>query len=255
MLLAINIRNSFLELGIFEQEKLVHTCRVSAKRSRTADQYAILLKDVFLLEGYSLDKNTQTVLASVVPELQPVLCRAVYLLTGCEPLVIDAAARQKFGVSQADMAPDTVCAALYAAENYPLPAVLVDNGTAIRLVGLDKSGTIAGCAICPGIELSLKALTSSTSQLPAIAFRSAQRVLGQTTEEALNAGLIMGAASMIDGMIERFDRELGGGAYVVLTGRHTEVLAPLCSHKMTVNNALTLKGLRLAYCRLGGHIK
>ena len=96
MLLAINIRNSFLELGIFSGEKMLHTCRISTDKTRTADQYAILIRDVFSLDGYSVDQNTNSVMASVVPELSAVLKKAVKLLTGKQPFVIVFSTPHKF---------------------------------------------------------------------------------------------------------------------------------------------------------------
>lgn len=250
MLLAINIRNSFLELGIFDGDCLMHTCRISTDRTRTSDQYAILIRDVFAIEGYTFDKNTNSVMASVVPELSGVLKRAAKLLIGKEPFVIDEKAKEILGVGQMEMAENTVCNALYIREHYPLPAVLVDNGTTVKLVGVNENGKVAGYAFCAGIELTLKALTTATSQLPSIAFRAAPRAMGQTIEEALNAGVILGAASMIDGMINRFASELGGLNSVILTGKYTDVLPPLCEHEMIVNDYLALEGLRLVYGKL-----
>lgn len=254
MILTIDIRNSYIVLGSFKDGQLVHTCRISAKQQQTSDQYAILLKDVFALDGMSFSQMEGAIISSVVPSLTPVLKRAIEFLAGCQVLVVDNSIKSRLNLIEpdssamlSDIAPDIVCSALYAVHHYPQPTIIIDNGTAIKFTAVNQEKKIAGCAICPGMEMGLHSLTKHTAQLSGIALHRPSKAIECSTGEALNSGMILGTASMLDGMIDHFDRELDGGSTIVFTGVYDDLLIPCCSHQIQVHKTMVLEGLRLVY--------
>ena len=142
---------------------------------------------------------------------------------------------------------DLICACVGAYNKYPTPALVIDMGTATKIMVVDEKATFLGVSIAPGIEISLKALSGGTAQLPQISLDAPNRVIAKNTVECMKSGVVFGNASMIDGMIERIEIESGSIATFVATGGYANAIIPHCKNKITIDDNLVLDGLRIMY--------
>lgn len=251
MLLAIDVGNTNVALGVVKGERLCFTARMATDRQKTEDEYALSFSSILSLRGVSTDQITGAIVSSVVPELKEILRRAIELLIGRSPLVVGAGVRTGLNIkidNPAQLGSDMVVGAVAACSRYPKPLVLVDMGTATTLSVIDAKGTYLGGMIIPGIRLSLQALSSHASQLPHIDLEPPARVIGTNTVDCMRSGAIYGNAAMLDGVISLIEKELGTPlATVVATGGLLSKLIPYCSHPIVVDENLMLEGLRIIY--------
>ena len=236
MLLTIDIGNTNLTIGAYSGEELKFVSRLATDRSRTEDQYAIELKSIFDLYGYGFDEFTGCAISSVVPELTGAISHAAKRITGSEPIVLGPGVKTGINILADDPSQagaDLVAASVAAANLYELPCFVIDLGTATKINVIDESGSFCGCAIAPGVGISLEALSAKTSQLPAI---------------SLSTGVVFGTAAMLDGLCDRMEQELGRKvkSFVATGGLSGEIIKS-CNHKMTYDPELILKGLRIIY--------
>lgn len=250
MILAVDIGNTNIVFGAFEGDTLRFTSRISTVRSRMEDEYAVTLLSVLRLNGLSEAEFDGAIISSVVPELTPVFKRAIQKVITGKVLIIGPGIKTGLDIkidSPAGVGADLVCSAVYAKSAMPLPAIIIDMGTATKLTVLDKSGAFIGGAIVPGMKVSLDALASSTAQLPAIGIEAPKTAICNNTVDCMRSGSVFGSAAMVDGMIDRFCEELGQQASVVITGGHARHIVPLCRHQMTYNQDVMLLGLKIIY--------
>lgn len=233
MLLAINAQNSVIALGCFDEEgHLRAVARIAAEAAYTADQYACQINSMLHLRGYTAGEFYGAVLCSVVPSLNTVLHDAVKILCGCEVVSVSSGVKTGLSIQTENpraLGSDLVCVAVEAAAQKHLPALVVDMNTATTFTALDSRGVLVGSAIAPGVHIGLEALREKAAQLPSISLtRSETRLLGRNTVDAMASGVLNGAASMIDGMIDRCREQLGEDLTVYLTGMD----APLVMGRM-----------------------
>ncbi|MDO5784355.1 MAG: type III pantothenate kinase [Eubacteriales bacterium] len=248
MLLAINVQNSAIALGCFDNAGgLRMVARIAAEPEHTADQYACEIDSVLRLRGYAASEIYGAVLCSVVPSLSMVLYDAVRILCGCE--AVNVASGVKTGLSiQIDnpraLGSDLVCVAVEAAAQGRLPALVIDMNTAVTFTALDKRGVLVGSIIAPGVHIGLDALHEKAAQLPSISLsRSNCRLLGKNTVDAMASGVLNGAASMIDGMIARCREQLGDDLTVYLTGTDASLAADYLHEQVCRMDDMVLYGL------------
>ena len=144
---------------------------------------------------------------------------------------------------------DLIVAAVAAIAEYGAPLLLVDMGTATTITAIDESGAFVGGCICPGVKISMEALTGRTAQLPGISLDEPRCAIGKNTRDSMRSGIMLGAASMLDGLLDRMEAELGTKVTVVATGGISKFVLPLCRRKMIYDRSLMLKGLKLLYAR------
>lgn len=250
MILTTDIGNTNITLGVFDGEALTVTFRLATQRHRTADQYALELKALFELHGLP-DRLDGAVVSSVVPELTKALCDAIRTVTGADPLVIGAGVKNGLKIvtdNPKELGADLVAGAVGAITKYPLPCLIMDLGTATKISLVDEGGVFRGCTIAPGIGISLDALAGRTSQLPTVALSAPTHVIGTNTPDAIRAGTVLGSAAMMDGMIDRFERELGRKvASVIATGGLSRDVAACCEREVVLDPDLVLEGLLAIY--------
>lgn len=250
MLLAIDIGNTNITLGVFDDERLAATWRLSTDRSKMPDEYSIMLTQLMNLRNMSAQQIDAIALCSVVPPLTPTfveLCRAYF---NVEPLVV--AAGTKTGVrilydNPRDVGADRIVDAAAALKLYGGPTIVVDIGTATVFDAVTSSGDYLGGAIAPGMAIASDALFSSTSQLRRVELVSPKTAIGKNTAHAIQSGVVLGYADLVRGMVARFDDELGGGAKVVATGGLAHVIQDEAGIFDEVNPDLTLMGLMLIH--------
>ncbi len=251
MFLAIDIGNSNITLGVYSGDKLIFVSRVSTERSRTPDQIAVELKQIFALHKVDINFCDATAISSVVPELSSTVQKAVQTVTGCKPMLLGPGTRTGMNIlidNPAQLGADLLAGCVGAAALYPLPCIVVDLGTANKISIIDKDGSFKGCAIAPGIRISLDSLSEKTSQLPNISLTTPSHSIGTNTLDSMQSGTVFGFAAMIDGLCSRFEKELDQGkCTVVATGGLSRDLIKSCEREMIFNGELVLYGLKVLY--------
>ena len=251
MILAVDIGNTNITLGIYKEDKLFFITRLYTEKHKTSDELAAQIMNIFSL--YNIDKSgfSGTVMSSVVPELTWPVSRAVKTVTGIAPVEVGAEHNGNLAV---DVLPiehlgaDLICGCVGAREKYRLPCLVIDMGTASKILAVDESGKFVGCVICPGVKISLDALANGASLLPQISFTKPERVVGTNTVECMQSGTVYGTAAMIDGLIKRMKSELHfDNAAVVATGGYSKGIIPCCETEIVYDENLVLDGLKFIY--------
>ena len=250
MLLALDIGNTNITLGVFDGQRLAATWRLSTDRSKMPDEYTIMLTQLLSLEDMSAQDIDSAALCSVVPPLTPIfveLCRQYF---NVEPLVVAAGTRTGIRIlydNPRDVGADRIVDAAAAMKLYGGPVIVVDMGTATVFDAVTADGDYLGGAIAPGMTIAHDALFSNTSQLRRVELVSPDTPIGRNTIHAIQSGIVLGYAELVRGMVARFDRELGGGAKVVATGGMAHVIEKEAGVFDDVNLDLTLTGLRIIH--------
>ena len=251
MILTADIGNTNITLGIFREDDIIFISRLSTDRHRTESQYAVELKNVFLLDNIDAEKIDGAIISSVVPELTRTMKKAVKMVTGCESLVVAAGIKNGLKIATdnpKELGADLVAGAVGAIAKYPLPCIVMDLGTATKISVIDEGGIFLGCTIAPGIEISLNALSSGTSQLPAIELSAPTNAIGTNTIECIRSGTVLGNACMLDGMADKLEKELGKPIKtLVATGGLAKEIVACCEKEIVYNKDLVLEGLLTIY--------
>lgn len=250
MLLTVDVGNTNITMGIYSGDELVCTFRLATDRARTADQYAVELLNVFSLYGIKGDFEGAAV-SCVVPEISRHLAGALEKVTGHKPLILGPGVKTGMNIiidDPAQVGADLVAGGVGAAALYPLPCLVIDLGTATKISLIDKNGAFRGCAISPGIGISLDALSARTSQLPAISLNTPPHAVGTNTVDSMQSGIVFGTAAMLDGMCNKIEEELGTPvATVVATGGYSRDIVRACRREIVQNSDLILYGLKVIF--------
>ena len=246
MILSIDIGNSNINIGAYCDGGLLFLTHIVSEAGKTEVEYAVLLHHILHLHRLSEQNLKGAVISSVVPQLSPVLKAAVQLTSPVPVMQIGPGVKTGLNIridNPAQLGADFVAAAVGAFEKYPLPVIIVDFGTATKISIVDRSRSFIGGSIMPGVRVSLDALSNRAAQLPHISLEPPAPVLGTNTIDCMKSGVLLGNASMIDGMIERYEEKAGPAASIVATGESVDAVAPFCRHKLLVDKTLRLDGL------------
>lgn len=253
MTLTIDVGNTNTVFGGFnDSETLVFQSRISTDRYRMEDQYAIMLADILKLYNVEVSDIKGAVLSSVVPPVTTQLKAAVEKICGCRVMTVGPGLKTGLNIKidePASLGADMAAVAVGAKERYPLPAIVIDLGTATKILAVDKSGAFIGGIIAPGVKISAEALAAKTAALPLIGVTNEpiRKVIGTNTIDCMRSGLLNGTAFMLDGMIENFEREIGEKCTVIATGGFSSVVKPLCKTDFILDENLILVGLLEIY--------
>ena len=246
MLLAIDIGNTNITIGLFDAQKLQKTWRVSTDSSRTSDEYGLQISNML---GSNKIINEVSI-CSVVPPLTPtfeVLCRRYFKVN---PLTIGAGSKTGIKVmydSPRDVGTDRIVDAAAVVHLYGGPAIIVDLGTATVFDAITASSEYLGGAIAPGMGVSADALFRSTSQLRRVELSAPDSAIGKNTQHSIQSGLVLGYSELVKGMIRRFKLELGKESKVIATGGLAQVVEKEVSLFDIIDPDLTLKGLQIVH--------
>lgn len=255
MILAIDIGNTHMVLGCMDQNnEAVKRFQMTTDRQQTSHEYAAGISQLFHMEQLDPSSFQGAVLSSVVPEVTDTVSEAVQIVTGTRPLVLGQGVDTGLsldmnGLTADQIAGDLVATAVAAVRYYPLPAVIIDIGTATTMTVVSGAGVYLGGVILPGPGTSLQALVKDTSLLPAVDFTEPECAIAKDTVNAMRAGIVYGSAGAIDGILDRFEKEMGTPASILATGGMGKILAPFCRHHITVDNSLLLRGLGVIWSR------
>lgn len=250
MLLTIDIGNTNITLGAYDGSILSFTARLATDPRKTDDQYAFEIKNILSLYEISPEDIEDSIIASVVPMVGKSISNAVSKLCHIVPLMLGPGVKTGLNIkidNPAQLGADLVAGAVGALDSYTMPCVVIDMGTASTLSVLDKNGTFLGGVIAAGVRLTLKALAENTAQLTSIPIEAPSSVIGANTVESMQAGLVFGTASMLDGLIDKIAEELGESPTVVATGGLSREIIPHCKTSIIYNENLLLEGLRAIY--------
>ena len=250
MLLTMDIGNTNINIGLFKGDDLTVSARLATERQKTDDQYAMDFTNIFVMHKIDFNDISGVVISSVVPEITEAVTNAIKKLTGKDALILSPGVKTGLNIlidNPAQLGADLAAGAVGAVAEYPLPAFVIDLGTATKICAIDKSRGFRGCMIAPGVQISLKALTDTSSLLPTISLEPPKKACGTNTVESMQSGVVLGTAAMIDGILDRFCDELGEPASIIATGGLSYFLAPVCQREITYDRHLILKGLKVIY--------
>jgi type III pantothenate kinase len=250
MLLAVDIGNSMVNLGVFDGETLVANLRVSTDARRSSDEYGLMIRDLLALNGVERSTITDVCMCSVVPPLTGIFEEVSETYFHIKPLSITAGVKTGLQISYdnpRDVGADRIVDAVAAINLYGKPVIIVDFGTATVFDAISKDGIYLGGAIAPGINVAAEALFLNTSQLRRVELVAPKSAIGQNTSTALQAGLVLGYAGLVTGLVERFKSELGHEAKVIGTGGLATIISKEADVFDDINQDLTLIGLRMIY--------
>jgi len=250
MLLAIDIGNTNVVLGVFEQDKLLENWRVGTNTQITPDEYAIIFKDLFGFAKLVFSQITGVIISSVVPPLLPVMTEMSRKYFRIEPMIVTHELKTGIAIryeNPKEIGADRIVNAAAAYRIYGGPIIIVDFGTATTICAVTENGEYLGGVICPGVKISLEALFQRASKLPRVELTRPRHVISTDTISAMQAGIIYGFAGLVDGIVERMKKELSTKARVIATGGLAELIAPETKSIEEIKPQLTLDGLRLIY--------
>ena len=247
MILAIDCGNTHTDFGCIDDTgKIRQIFTMESNRKKTSYEYAADINEICTLLKMDVRAFHAMVLSSVVPVLTGSFQEAAKILGIKDCLIV-----KKENVSSLrfpdtvgeEIGPDLIVAAVAAVKRYPLPAIIIDMGTASTLTVIDREGTFSGGVILPGVGISMNALAKETSLLPSIDVAPAKKLISLNTIDAMRSGIIYGTAGSLDGIIDRFLEELGEEASILATGGLSPLICPYCRHHITVDENLLLSGL------------
>ena len=250
MVLTIDIGNTNIAMGGFENDELMFVARIATDTTKTPDEYASKIRSILSMHIKDFHSINGAIISSVVPPLNSIMKSALQFAFHVDPLLVGPGVKTGINIhcdNPSSVGADLICACVAAHHLYGSPSLVIDMGTATKMMVIDKTGTFIGVSIIPGVNIALKALASGTAQLPQISLEAPKSVIGKNTVDCMRSGVVFGNASMIDGMIDRFNKEMDENLKVYATGGLASPIIDYCNHEITLDKDLVLKGLNIIY--------
>lgn len=254
MLLAVDVGNTNIVLGVLDDEKMVCSGRLSTNVNETEIEYSMKLKTFLEVKG--VKGIDGAIISSVVPALVRTLMKSVKLVCAVDAVVVGPGIKTGLNIkldNPAEMGADIVVGDVAVINKYPLPAIVFDFGTATTASVIDKTGAHIGGAIMCGVKTAINSLASGTAQLPQIDISAPSKIIGRNTIDAMKCGSVIGTAAMLEGLVARFEKELGEKATVVVTGGLGKAIAKATNLDVIVDDNLLIDGLRIIYDKNKGN--
>ncbi|MBQ2445583.1 MAG: type III pantothenate kinase [Oscillospiraceae bacterium] len=250
MLLAIDIGNTNIVIGVIREDEILFKARIATDRLRTSDQYGVEIHNMLQVFNIRREDITDCIIASVVPPVFNSVYTGVIKVIGKQPLVVGPGLKTGLNIHvdiPSQVGADRIVAAVAALAEYKAPLVLIDMGTATTVEVVEPENVYMGGVIFPGVMVSLDSLTSRAAQLPGISLDKPKNVIGRNTVDCMRSGVMYGTAAMLDGLIDRIAEELGHSSTIIATGGIAQFIVPLCRHEIILEKELLLKGLNVLY--------
>ena len=252
MLLAVDVGNTQTVIGLFAEDRLAGHWRISTNASLTGDELRVKVAGLLALDALSWSDVESVILASVVPRLTAAWEDVTHVACDCDVMVVGPGLKTGMPIkydNPHEVGADRIVNGVAAFARFGGPVIVVDFGTATTIDVVDKDGAYLGGAIAPGVETSAEALFSKAARLSKVDLEAPSAVIGTNTRMSVQAGLLLGEAAMVDGLVRRTWAELGTQAPVIATGGLAERMALLCETIGAVDMDLTLTGLRMIFER------
>ncbi len=250
MLFVIDVGNTNTVLGVYEDDRLVKHWRIQTYQGRTSDEHGILLRELFHFAGLDPDAISEAIISCVVPPMERALIGMVEDYFEVSPAVVGDSVQPSMPVlyeNPREVGADRLVNAVAAWQRYHTSLVVVDFGTATTFDAITADGAYMGGAIAPGVTVSSEALFHHASKLPRVDIAKPPSVIGQTTVNSIQSGLLYGYTGLVREIVTRMKEELGADTKVVATGGLAHIIARETDIIDEVDNFLTLEGLRLIY--------
>ncbi|MFW2331847.1 MAG: type III pantothenate kinase [Nitrospinota bacterium] len=251
-LLAIDVGNTNIVIGLYDETNLLASLRSSTNSKMTADEFELFIKSSLTMKGFDPGLVSNIAIASVVPSALPALKKFSVQLTGKPPLLIAPGIKTGLSINYEnphDVGSDRIANAVAALAKYPPPILVIDFGTAITIDVLNESGEYLGGAIAPGINLSINSLCTKTAKLPNIDFAKPPSVIGRNSVHSMQAGIFFGYLDLVDGLVARIRKLFKQPPTIVATGGEANIFAQSSSSIERVDDNLTLDGIKIIFER------
>jgi type III pantothenate kinase len=252
MLLAIDIGNTNIVLGLYRGKKLITHWRLATQAERTADEYGVIITQLVSAAGFRCEQIVAIVVSCVVPPMLTTIQELGQKFFKLDPLIVGPGVKTGMPIlyeSPKDVGADRIVNGIAAYEKYHDTCIIVDFGTATTIDLISKKGEYVGGAIAPGLSISLEALFQRASKLPRIEIVKPKEVVGRNTVNSIQAGIFYGYVGLVDGIVTRIQEQQNLHAKVVATGGLAPLVASECTSITEVDEFLTLEGLRLIHER------
>ncbi|KKC28976.1 pantothenate kinase [Caldanaerobacter subterraneus subsp. pacificus DSM 12653] len=252
LLLAFDVGNTNIVMGVFKGKKLLHSFRISTDKNKTYDEYGMLVNQLIGYNGISLTEIDDVIISSVVPPLMNTLQVMSLKYFRTKPIVVGPGIKTGINIkydNPKEVGADRIVNAVAAYELYGGPVIVIDFGTATTFCAISEKGEYLGGIIAPGLMISADALFQRTAKLPKIDLTKPPTVINRNTVASMQSGIIYGHVGMVDYIVTRMKGEFAPSAYVVATGGFANMIAEESKTIDTVNEMLTLEGLRIIYER------
>lgn len=251
MLLAVDIGNTNIVFGcVDDNDEVVLFERISTNHNATAAEYAVLIRTILEMNRFNTSDIHDAIMSSVVPSVTNTVKEAVRKLFDVDVMIAGPGVKTGLNIlidNPAQLGSDQAVDAVAAINQYPVPLIIIDMGTATTLSVVDSKKNYRGGLILTGMKVAADALTARTAQLPKVNFEVPAHVIGTNTIDCLKSGILYSNASALDGIIDRIEEELGEKCTAVATGGLSELVVPLCKRKIILDNNLLIKGLAIIY--------
>lgn len=250
MILAIDMGNTNIVMGCVDGKETLFVERMATDSAKMVLDYAISMRSVLEFHEIKKEQIDGVIISSVVPPLLNTIKKAVHKVLGLECMVVSRELDLGLPIlmdNPSQVGADLLVDAVAVVEEYGAPAIVIDMGTATTLSVIDKDGNYVGGQILPGVHTATNALVSNAAQLSKISLEPPKTVIGKNTADCIKSGVVLGNAACVDGMIDRIWEELGYETTVVATGGISALIIPQCRHRIMIDDALLLKGLKLIY--------
>ncbi|MCI1304835.1 MAG: type III pantothenate kinase [Lachnospiraceae bacterium] len=250
MIFGIDIGNSNVMFGGIDDDGVIFREEIATDLNRTAIEYAIDFKTALEIFGIRTDSVEGSIISSVVPQITSIVKAAALKLTGKAAKVVGPGLKTGLNIridDPATLGSDLLVDSVAALSEHKAPLIIIDIGTATTLCVVNEKKQYIGGMVMPGLRTGLNSLVTNTSLLQQISLEPPKKVIGSNTIDAMKSGILYGHASMLDGMIDRAERELGKKCTIVATGIPAKKLIPFCRHDIVIDENLMLKGLRVIY--------
>ena len=250
MILAVDIGNSNIVIGCFENDTVLFIERLSTNQQCTALEYVISIKNILEINNTELSHIEGCIISSVVPSVTETVREALERLTHTNVMTVGPGIKTGLRIlldNPVQLGSDRVADAVAAVNLYKAPLIIIDMGTATTVSVIDENKNYLGGMIIPGLRVSLDSLTMRTSQLPKIGIEPPKRVIGANTVDCMKSGIIYYSAAGIDGVIDRIEDTLGSTCTIVSTGGLAAKIIPFCKRNIIIDDQLLLKGLMIIY--------